>query len=53
MILNEIKCHINTSLGLVGGMYPLHHPCVRACVTGKICLNNEFLYIKSALRKSQ
>jgi len=30
MILNEIKCHINTSLGLVGGMHPLHPPCVRA-----------------------
>jgi len=28
MIFNEIKCHVNTSLGLVGGMHP---PCVRAC----------------------
>jgi len=27
MIFNEIKCHVNTSLGLVGGMHP---PCVRA-----------------------
>jgi len=26
MILNEIKCHVNTSLGLVGGMHPLHSP---------------------------
>jgi len=24
MIFNEIKCHVNTSLGLVGGMHPLH-----------------------------
>jgi len=23
MIFNEIKCHVNTSLGLVGGMHPL------------------------------
>jgi len=30
MIFNEIKCHVNTSLGLVGWMYPLHPPCVRA-----------------------
>ena len=30
MIFNEIKCHVNTFLGLVGGMYPLHLPCVRA-----------------------
>jgi len=30
MILNEIKCHVNTSLGLVGGMHPLQpFPCVR------------------------
>jgi len=28
MIFNEIKCHVNTSLGLVGVMHP---PCVRAC----------------------
>jgi len=26
MIFNEIKCHINTSLGLVGGMHSLHPP---------------------------
>ena len=30
MIFNEIKCHVNTCLGLVGGMHPLHPPCVRA-----------------------
>jgi len=30
MIFNEIKCHVNTSLGLVGGMHPLHTPCVHA-----------------------
>ena len=32
MIFNEIKCHVNTSLGLVGEMHPLHPPCVRACI---------------------
>jgi len=26
MNLYEIKCHVNTSLGLVGGMHPLHPP---------------------------
>jgi len=26
MIFNEIKCHFNTCLGLVGGMYPRHPP---------------------------
>jgi len=26
IIFNEIKCHVNTSLGLVGGMHPLHPP---------------------------
>jgi len=26
MIFNEIKCHVNTSLGLVGGMHSLHPP---------------------------
>jgi len=26
MIFNEIKCRVNTSLGLVGGMHPLHPP---------------------------
>ena len=26
MILNEIKCHINTSLDLVEGMHPLNPP---------------------------
>jgi len=30
MIFNEIKCHVNTSLGLVGGMHPLHSPPVSA-----------------------
>jgi len=26
MIFNDIKCHVNTSLGLVGEMHPLHPP---------------------------
>jgi len=30
MIFNEIKCHVNTSLGLVGGCIPCIPPCVRA-----------------------
>jgi len=32
MILNEIKCHVNTFLGLVGGCIPYIPPCVRACL---------------------
>jgi len=28
MIFNEIKCHVNTFLGLMGGCIS---PCVRAC----------------------
>ena len=30
MILNEIKCHVNTFLGLVGGCIPCIPPCLRA-----------------------
>jgi len=30
MIFNEIKCRVNTSLGLVGGCIPCISPCVRA-----------------------
>jgi len=26
MSFNEIKCHVNTSFGLLGGMHPLHPP---------------------------
>ena len=33
MIFNEIKCRVNTSLGLVGGMHPLHPPCPRLAVS--------------------
>ena len=30
IIFNEIKYHVKTSSGLVGGMHPLHtHPCIR------------------------
>ena len=32
MIFNEIKCHVNTSLGLVGGWIPCMPLCVRAWV---------------------
>ena len=31
MIINEIKCLVNISLGLVGGCIPCIPPCVRAC----------------------
>jgi len=31
MIFNEIKCHVNTSLDLVGGCIPCIPICVRAC----------------------
>jgi len=30
MIFNEIKCHVNTSLGVMGRMHPLHTPPVFA-----------------------
>jgi len=30
MIFNEIKCHVRTSLGLLG----MHPPCVRAWAAG-------------------
>ena len=30
MIFNEIKCHVNTSFGLAGGMHPQNPPlCLR------------------------
>jgi len=32
MIFNEIKCHVNTSLGLVGECIPCIPSCVRAWV---------------------
>jgi len=33
MILNEIKCHVNTSLGLVGGCIPCIAPlCPRLAI---------------------
>jgi len=31
MIFNEIKCHVNTFLGLVGRCIPYISPCVCAC----------------------
>jgi len=34
MSFNEIKCHVNTSLGLVGGCIPCIPPCVRAWSRG-------------------
>ena len=42
MIFNEIKCHFNTSLGLVGGMHPLHPPCARACQMYLYCTSLVF-----------
>jgi len=32
MIFNEIKCHVNTSLGLLGGFIPCITPCPRQLV---------------------
>ena len=32
MIFNEIKCHVNTSFGLLGGCIPCIAPWVRACL---------------------
>jgi len=32
MSFNEIKCHVNSSLGLVGGCIPCIPPCVRGCL---------------------
>jgi len=40
MIFNEIKSHVSTFLGLLGGMHPLHTPYVRAWVqqcSSKFC----------------
>jgi len=31
MVFNEIKCHVNTSLGLVGRMHPLLCPSLVQC----------------------
>jgi len=31
MIFNEIRCHVNTSLGLMGGCIPCIPPCVSVC----------------------
>jgi len=39
MIFNEIKCHINTSLDLVGGCIP---PCVRAWLCQKSIFHARF-----------
>jgi len=36
MIFNEIKCHVNTSLGLMGGCIPCIPPCVRAWIQAGI-----------------
>jgi len=40
IIFNEIKCYVNTSLGLVGGIcIPCILPCVRACTLRKTDIN--------------
>jgi len=44
MIFNEIKHHVNTSLGLVGGMHPLHLPLCQRLVT-TLCQFEIFLFI--------
>jgi len=47
MIFNEIKCHIKTFLGLVGGMHPLHPPSVRACCGLMACTGNSPVTVSS------
>ena len=37
IIFNEIKCHVNTSLGLVGRMHPLHPPLMSAPAHNTFC----------------
>ena len=46
MIFNEIECHVNTSLGLVRGMHPLHPPlCPRLHAKGKHVINLQLFYV--------
>ena len=47
MIFNEIKCHVKTSLGLVGGMHPLHPSCVRSWL---LLLNNTAVFLAFLLQ---
>jgi len=51
MIFNEIKCHVNTSFGLVGGMHPLHPPlCPRLVETHREeVARSEVRYLRSLL----
>ena len=47
MIFNEIKCHVNTSLGLMGGMHPPLYP--RLLSGNAFCFkkpNNRIAHIK-------
>jgi len=46
MIFNELKCRVNTSLGLVGGYIPCIPPCVRACVScdNDLCNIRTFIF---------
>jgi len=43
MIFNEIKCHVNTSLGLVEGYIPCIPPCVRACEGANVFISKNRL----------
>jgi len=45
MILNEIKCHVNTSLGLVGGCILCIPPCVRAWLQLPVTIKRCFLKV--------
>ena len=38
MIFNKIKFHVNTSLGLVGGLHPLPPLCPRLMLRPRRCL---------------
>jgi len=49
MIFNEIKCGVNTSLGLVGGCIPCTHPpCVRTCA-----MQTFLIFMRTAMLDSQ
>jgi len=52
MIFNEIKCHINTSSGLVGGMHPLHVPAPASVATLLLRKSTRF-HDKKTLTDSQ
>ena len=56
MSFNEIMCHVNTSLGLVGGMHPLHPPCVRGWLPyrkAQLCNSTDFVNTHLGKQKNE